>query len=203
VITRTVNGHEDTWKKKFLILHFTSEVAPLISFERDEELPRHLAIVFHRDEISEAFKENHPKLFTRAQEDLNFLYLEAGKLVSSAATAEWVPGKPPPKAFLNLSGDDLSCAVCYEHNVRRETCFVCKDCGTATCHPCSSKIILAQESTEVCKGFLSMLCPVCRRGKWLRSERWDIPQESILRDGELAEDTFASLMEAVKKGGRM
>lgn len=200
LITRTVNSHEDTFNKKWVILHFTPKIAPLISFEKDGGLPPYMAIFFHRDEVSEAFKRNHPQLFTRATEDLNFLYLEGGKLVSSAATPEWDAAKPLPKAFLNITGEGLSCVVCDESNVRRESCFVCKDCGIATCHSCCSNIILAQESTEVCQGFLSMLCPVCRRKKWLRSERWDIASVNVPGDGELADEMFCTLREAIRKG---
>ena len=90
MVTNITNTDEQTRSKKWVILHFTEDLFPLMSGENcDGDIPPSLVVVFHRDPVSEAFKNNNPSFFTRSYEDLNFLFFENGKLLSSTSSSEW------------------------------------------------------------------------------------------------------------------
>jgi len=195
LIRNKADTNEQTRSKKWVILHFTEDVLPLLAGD-PKEAPPCLVIVFHKDDASEEFKTQNPKLFTRSHEDLNFLYFEDGKLVSSTSTPEWDPKKDPPKGFVNLSGADHSCIICDE-DIPKAPHFFCRECGVSVCHRCCSNMIMAQEVTDVWEGHVSILCPTCRRQKWLRSERWGVSAASIASVKELGD--LCELAESIKK----
>jgi hypothetical protein len=199
------------------IIHFTRAVIPLILSSADvhfgstlhkpmNPLPYLLIIVLHRDDASEKFKNDFRLLFTKPDADLNFLFIEGGSLTCRTSSPAWDRERDIPRSFLNLFATDTTCAVCFEAvNVTEDDSFMCRDCGTVVCHPCLTSVILARGIDVIrndlhSTGYISISCPVCRRLKYVQSERWDVCKRLLVKDGVgVLDRPFRQLVRAMKE----
>jgi len=182
------------------IIHFTPHLIPLILSSADvhygstlhkpmSPLPYLVIVVFHRDEASEKFKNDFRLLFTKPEADLNFVFIEGAKLTCRTSSPEWHPERDIPRSFLNLFATDTDCAVCFERiDVTRDDSFMCRDCGTVVCHPDLTRMLLTRGERFIrddlqATGYINVQCPVCRRSKYVQSERWDVCKRILVKDG--------------------
>lgn len=194
-------AEEPTIKEKEpMFLHYTRSLASFVLSNADAAFGSHLyqpaaaqknlvIVVFHRDAASEELKANFKMLFAKADADLNFVFIEGGRVTCRTATPEFRKGHAIPKAFVNLFSTDMTCAVCFDPvQITREEAYMCKDCGTSMCHPCLTKVILSNGTDALRRdlhqtGCISVQCPVCRRLKHVLSDRWEVRRRDIVQDG--------------------